>query len=58
MTSISETGSRNRGHAGIWHRTTHALGKLWAKMIALPDASSSAARRKAPPPEYFNFPPF
>ena len=60
MTAINEapTGARNRPHAGIWHRTTHALGKLWAKMIALPEAPSAAARRNAPPPEYFRFPPF
>jgi hypothetical protein len=61
MTTISETapnGARHRNHGGIWRRTTHALGKLWVKVIASPDASSPAARRKAPPPEYFNFPPF
>jgi hypothetical protein len=60
MTTISEaqTGARRPPHAGIWRRTTRALGKLWAKMIALPEAPSAAARRKAPPPEYFMFPPF
>jgi hypothetical protein len=61
MTTISEaapTGARNQPHAGIWHRTTHALGKLWRKVIALPDASPDSARRKALPSEYFNFPPF
>jgi hypothetical protein len=61
MTAISETaptGARNQLHAWIWHRTTHALGKLWAKMVALPEAPSGGARRKAPPPEYFMFPPF
>ena len=60
MTAINDapTGTRNQPHAGIWHRTTHTLGKLWAKMIALPEAPSAAARRKAPPPEYFMFPPF
>jgi hypothetical protein len=55
MTTIN---AHNHPHTGIWHRTTHALGKLWRKVIALPDTSSPAARRKAPPPEYFNFPPF
>ncbi len=54
MTTIN----RNQLHAGIWYRTTHALGKLWAKMVALPEAPSAAARQKAPPVEYFNFPPF
>ena len=57
MTAISETDTHN-GHAGFWHRTTHALGKLWAKVIALPDAPPNSARRKALPSEYFNFPPF
>jgi hypothetical protein len=60
MTTIDEapTGAHNRLHAGIWHRTTHALGKLLEKMIALPEAPPAAARRKAPAPEYFMFPPF
>lgn len=56
--SMITINAHDHAHAGIWHRTTHALGKLWRKMIALPDASSPAARRKAPPPEYFHFPPF
>jgi hypothetical protein len=55
MTTINP---HNRTHAGIWHRTTHALGTLWATVLALPDASGGATRRKAPPTEYFNFPPF
>jgi hypothetical protein len=59
-TTISEApnGARNRPHAGIWHRTTYTLGKLWAKMIALPGAPSAAARRKELPSEYFKYPPF
>ena len=58
MTTISETtGARNQPHAGIWHRTTHALGKLWGKMIALSEAHSAAARREVPP-EAWRFPPF
>ena len=55
MTAIN---ANNHRHVGIWYRTTHALGKLWAKVIALPEASSGAARREVPPSEYFNFPPF
>jgi hypothetical protein len=61
MTAISETApidAHNQPHAGIWHRTTHALGKLWAKVITLPAAPPNSARRKAPPSEYFMFPPF
>jgi len=61
MTTISQaapTGAPNQAHAGIWHRATHALGKLWAKVVALPAASSATARRRAPASEYFNFPPF
>jgi hypothetical protein len=61
MTTISQTaptGAHNQSHAGIWHHTTHALGKLWAKVIELPEAPSAAARRQAPPSEYFMFPPF
>jgi hypothetical protein len=57
MTTISETapvGALNRPHAGLWHRTTHALGKLWAKVIALPEARSAAEV----PPEVWRFPPF
>ena len=57
MTTINET-ARNQAHTGIWHRTTHALGKLWAKMIALPDASSVADRRRARSSDYYIFPPF
>jgi hypothetical protein len=60
MTTVSETapvGARHRPNAGLWHRTTHALGKLWAKVIALPDARSAAARREVPP-EVWRFPPF
>jgi hypothetical protein len=57
MTTISETatGARNHPHAGIWHRTTHALGKLGAKMIRL--LSASAAGLDVPP-EAWRFPPF
>ena len=51
MTTISHP------HAGIWHRTTHALGKLWAKMIALSEAHSASARDEVPP-ETWRFPPF
>jgi hypothetical protein len=57
MTTISETapvGARNRRHAGLWHRTTQALGKLWAKVIALPEARSATEV----PPESWRFPPF
>jgi hypothetical protein len=55
--AISETatGARNHPHAGIWHRTTHALGKLGAKMIRL--LSASAAGLDVPP-EAWRFPPF
>jgi hypothetical protein len=58
MTTFSETAPRNRSHGGIWQRMTRALGKLWAKVLALPDTHSAAARRKAPPSEYYIFPPF
>jgi hypothetical protein len=58
MTTISETAPRNHRYSGTWSRTMHALGKLWAKVLALPDTRSDAARRKAPPSEYFIFPPF
>jgi hypothetical protein len=58
MTTISETAVHNYRHAWIWHRMTHALGKLWAKVITLPEAPSAAARREAPPSEYYMFPPF
>ena len=58
MTTISETASHNHRHTGIWKRTTRALGKLWTKVIALPEAPSAAARRKVPPSEYYIFPPF
>ncbi len=60
MTTVNETAltrAHNHRHAGIWHRTTHALGKLWAKVIALPDAHSGAARREVPP-EVWRFPPY
>ena len=56
MTTIDKT--RNHARAGIWHRTTHALGKLWAKMIAFPEAHSAAARREVGSRDYFMFPPF
>ena len=61
MTTISETAptrARRRPAARIWHRATHALGKLWAKMIASLEAPSAAARREAPPSEYYLFPPY
>jgi hypothetical protein len=61
MTTISQTaptGARNRRHAGIWQRATHTLGNLWAKVLASYEAPSAAGRRKAPPPDYFMFPPF
>jgi hypothetical protein len=54
MTTISETAPTG---ARIWHRTTRALGKLWAKVIALPEAHSDAARREVPP-EVWRFPPY
>jgi hypothetical protein len=60
MTTICETAptvARNRALAGIWHRSTHALGKLWAKMIASLEAPSAAARHEVPP-EVWRFPPF
>jgi hypothetical protein len=60
MTTISETAptiAHNRPHAGIWHRTARALGKLWAKMVASLEAPSAAARREVPP-EVWRFPPF
>jgi hypothetical protein len=47
MTTISETAptvAQNRPHAGIWHRATHALGKLWAKMVASLEAPAAARR--------------
>jgi hypothetical protein len=50
--------THNTPRAGLWRRATHGLGKLWAKMIALPEAHSAAARREAIPRDYFNFPPF
>jgi len=56
MTTICET-APTRAHAGIWRRTTRALGKLWAKMIASLEAPSAAARREVPP-EVWRFPPF
>ena len=55
MTTIN---ANNQRHAGIWHRTAHALGTLWAKVVALPEAHSAAARREAPPSEYYLFPPY
>ena len=61
MTTISETAptrAHRRPHVGIWHHTLHALGKLWAKMIASLEAPSAAARREAPPSEYYLFPPY
>jgi hypothetical protein len=58
ITQTAPTGAHHQPHAGFWRRTTHALGKLWAKMIALPEAPSAAARRDARPPEYFRFPPY
>jgi hypothetical protein len=57
MTTISETapvGARNRRYAGLWHRTTHALGKLWTKVIALSEGHPFAEV----PPESWRFPPF
>jgi hypothetical protein len=57
MTTISETAAHNHRHAGIWRRTTRALGKLWAKVVTLPEAPSAAARREVPP-EVWRFPPY
>jgi hypothetical protein len=57
MTTISETapvGARHRRHVALWRRTTHALGKLWAKVIALPERYPAAEV----PPESWRFPPF
>jgi hypothetical protein len=48
----------NQPHAGMWRRATHALGKLWATMITLPEAPAGATRRRALPSEYYNFPPY
>ena len=59
MTTISETAptrARRRPAARIWHRATHALGKLWAKMIASLEAPSAVARQVVPP-EVWRFPP-
>ena len=58
MTTISETapaGARHHPQAGIWHRTTHALGKLGAKVLTLLNAS---AAHLEVPPEGWRFPPF
>jgi hypothetical protein len=58
MTAINETaptGARNRPHAGIRLRTTHALGKLGAKVLSLLNASASHFEM---PPEAWRFPPF
>jgi len=49
--------TRNQSHGGLWHRTTPVLGKLWAKMIALPEERSAADRWEVPP-ESWRFPPF
>ncbi len=57
MTTISDTRARNHRHAGIWWRTTHALGKLWAMVVTLPEAPSAVARREVPP-EVWRFPPY
>ena len=60
MTTISETAPKaahDHRHAGIWRRATHALGKLWAKVIALAEAHSAAAWPEVPP-ESWQFPPF
>jgi hypothetical protein len=60
MTTISGTApavGHNRPDAGIWRRSTHALSKLWAKMVASLEAPSAAARREVPP-EVWRFPPF
>ncbi|HYM72691.1 MAG TPA: hypothetical protein VET89_06890 [Stellaceae bacterium] len=51
------TTHRNTAPAGIWRRTTKALGKLWVEMISLPDRGQAAPRRD-PPVEFFRFPPF
>jgi len=58
MTAISDTapiGARNHRLAGIWHRTTHALGKLGAKMLGLLEPASAG---RDVPPEAWRFPPF
>jgi hypothetical protein len=57
MTTLSETAGAHNRHLGVWHRATQALGKLWAKVLALPVAPSAAARQEVPP-EYFRFPPY
>ena len=60
MTTVSEAapgGARNHAHERIWRRSTHALGKLWAKLIASLETPSAAARREVPP-EVWRFPPF
>ena len=33
---MTTTTISNPAHAGIWHRTTHAFGKLWAKVHSIP----------------------
>ena len=58
MTAISETTGTHRPQQGLWRRTTQVLGKMWAKVIALPKAHSAAAGQNALPPEYFRFPPY
>jgi hypothetical protein len=56
MTTINDI-AHNRPYAGIWRRSTHGLGKLWAKMLASLEAPSAAAGREVPP-EVWRFPPF
>ena len=58
MTAINAPTGPDRPHAGIWRGTKRMLGKLWATMLALPELRTARSRQKAPPVEYYNFPPF
>lgn len=58
MTAISTLGGLDQPPAGIWRRTTRALGKLWASVLAWPEAPARSGRQTPPPSEYYNYPPF
>jgi len=53
MTTIDET-LHHQPHAGIFHRLTSALGRVWTKVISLPQAPAN----REVPPEVWRFPPF